>query len=65
LCGEIREEADLGADQAGSSAFRGGVLAFVGSGKQQGVTRERIRQIEAKALERIRFHERAKQLRSY
>ena len=34
-------------------------------GKEFGVTRERIRQIEAKALERIRFHERAKQLRSY
>ncbi len=34
-------------------------------GREFGVTRERIRQIEAKALERIRFHERAKQLRSY
>ena len=34
-------------------------------GWEFGVTRERIRQIEAKALERIRFHERAKQLRSY
>jgi hypothetical protein len=31
-------------------------------GREFGVTRERIRQIEAKALERIRFHERAKQL---
>lgn len=34
-------------------------------GREFGVTRERIRQIEAKALERIRFHEKAKQLRSY
>jgi len=34
-------------------------------GREFGVTRERIRQIEAKALERIRFHERAKQLKSY
>ena len=34
-------------------------------GREFGVTRERIRQIEAKALERIRLHERAKQLRSY
>jgi RNA polymerase primary sigma factor len=34
-------------------------------GREFGVTRERIRQIEAKALEKIRTHERAKQLRSY
>ena len=34
-------------------------------GREFGVTRERIRQIEAKALERIRYHERAKQLKSY
>ena len=34
-------------------------------GREFGVTRERIRQIEAKALERIRFHERAKQLKGY
>ncbi len=34
-------------------------------GKKFGVTRERIRQIEAKALERIRTHEKAKKLRSY
>ncbi len=34
-------------------------------GREFGVTRERIRQIEAKALERIRFHEKAKQLKSY
>ncbi len=34
-------------------------------GKKFGVTRERIRQIEAKSLERIRTHERAKRLRSY
>ena len=34
-------------------------------GREFGVTRERIRQIEAKALERIRFHERAKKLKSY
>ena len=34
-------------------------------GREFGVTRERIRQIEAKALEKIRFHERAKQLRNY
>jgi RNA polymerase primary sigma factor len=34
-------------------------------GREFGVTRERIRQIEAKALERIRYHDRAKQLRSY
>jgi RNA polymerase primary sigma factor len=34
-------------------------------GKKFGVTRERIRQIEAKALERIRTHDKAKQLRSY
>ena len=34
-------------------------------GREFGVTRERIRQIEAKALERIRFHEKAKHLRSY
>lgn len=34
-------------------------------GKEFGVTRERIRQIEAKALERIRTHEKAKRLKSY
>ena len=34
-------------------------------GKKFGVTRERIRQIEAKALERIRTHEKSKRLRSY
>lgn len=34
-------------------------------GREFGVTRERIRQIEAKALERIRTHDKAKQLRSY
>ena len=34
-------------------------------GKKFGVTRERIRQIEAKALERIRTHEKARRLRSY
>ncbi|MBI2055868.1 MAG: sigma-70 family RNA polymerase sigma factor [Candidatus Sungbacteria bacterium] len=34
-------------------------------GKEFGVTRERIRQIEAKALERIRMHDTAKKLESY
>lgn len=34
-------------------------------GKEFGVTRERIRQIEAKALERIRTHEKSKRLKSY
>ncbi len=34
-------------------------------GTKFGVTRERIRQIEAKALERIRTHDKAKHLRSY
>lgn len=34
-------------------------------GREFGVTRERIRQIEAKALEKIRLHERSKQLRNY
>ena len=34
-------------------------------GRMFGVTRERIRQIEAKALEKIRFHERAEQLKNY
>ena len=34
-------------------------------GKEFGVTRERIRQIEAKALEKIRQHDKAKRLRSY
>ncbi len=34
-------------------------------GKEFGVTRERIRQIEAKALEKIRSHERASQLKNY
>jgi len=34
-------------------------------GREFGVTRERIRQIEAKALEKIRLHERAKQLGNY
>ncbi len=34
-------------------------------GKKFGVTRERIRQIEAKALERIRNNDKAKRLRSY
>lgn len=34
-------------------------------GKMFGVTRERIRQIEAKALEKIRFHDRAAQLKNY
>lgn len=34
-------------------------------GQEFGVTRERIRQIEAKALEKIRTHQHAKRLRSY
>jgi RNA polymerase primary sigma factor len=34
-------------------------------GKEFGVTRERIRQIEAKALEKLRTHERAWHLKSY
>src|SRR3989338_7805611 len=34
-------------------------------GQEFGVTRERIRQIEAKALEKIRTHGKAKRLRSY
>ena len=34
-------------------------------GKEFGVTRERIRQIEAKALEKIRQHEKSKRLKSY
>ncbi len=34
-------------------------------GKEFGVTRERIRQIEAKALEKIRSHDRASQLKNY
>lgn len=34
-------------------------------GKQFGVTRERIRQIEAKAIEKIRHHDKSKQLRNY
>ncbi len=34
-------------------------------GKKFGVTRERIRQIEAKALERIRTHDKARRLKSY
>lgn len=34
-------------------------------GKEFGVTRERIRQIEAKALEKIRHHEKARRLKSY
>ena len=34
-------------------------------GQEFGVTRERIRQIEAKALERIRGHEKAKKLKGY
>lgn len=34
-------------------------------GKEFGVTRERIRQIEAKAHEKIRLHQRAQQLKNY
>jgi RNA polymerase primary sigma factor len=34
-------------------------------GKEFGVTRERIRQIEAKAIDKIRTHDKAKQLKSY
>lgn len=34
-------------------------------GKEFGVTRERIRQIEAKSLERIKYHEQAKKLEGY
>ena len=34
-------------------------------GREFGVTRERIRQIEAKALEKIRLHEKARHLKSY
>jgi RNA polymerase primary sigma factor len=34
-------------------------------GKEFGVTRERIRQIEAKALEKIRTHEKSRRLKSY
>ena len=34
-------------------------------GKEFGVTRERIRQIEAKALEKIRHHEKSNRLKNY
>lgn len=34
-------------------------------GREFGVTRERIRQIEAKAIDKIRAHEKSKRLRSY
>ena len=34
-------------------------------GREFGVTRERIRQIEAKAIDKIRSHEKSKRLRSY
>ena len=34
-------------------------------GKVFGVTRERIRQIEAKALEKIRQHEKTEKLKGY
>ena len=34
-------------------------------GQEFGVTRERIRQIEAKALQRLQKHENSKQLRDY
>ena len=34
-------------------------------GREFGVTRERIRQIEAKALEKIRLHDKARRLKSY
>ena len=34
-------------------------------GREFGVTRERIRQIEAKALEKIRLHDKARHLKSY
>ena len=34
-------------------------------GKEFGVTRERIRQIEAKALDKIRVHDKARRLKSY
>ncbi|MEK9195208.1 MAG: sigma factor-like helix-turn-helix DNA-binding protein, partial [Patescibacteria group bacterium] len=34
-------------------------------GREFGVTRERIRQIEAKALERIRDHDTARKLAEY
>ncbi|HQU07625.1 MAG TPA: sigma-70 family RNA polymerase sigma factor [Candidatus Paceibacterota bacterium] len=34
-------------------------------GREFGVTRERIRQIEAKALEKIRIHDKARHLKSY
>jgi RNA polymerase primary sigma factor len=34
-------------------------------GQEFGVTRERIRQIEAKALEKIREHQTIKKLRDY
>ncbi|MBI4086405.1 sigma-70 family RNA polymerase sigma factor [Candidatus Kaiserbacteria bacterium] len=34
-------------------------------GQEFGVTRERIRQIEAKALEKIRLHDKARRLKSY
>ena len=34
-------------------------------GKMFGVTRERIRQIEAKALEKIRTHDKANRLKNY
>ena len=34
-------------------------------GKEFGVTRERIRQIEAKAIEKIRLHDKAKKIQGY
>ena len=54
------EEAGVPVDEAGRQLLRREEL-----GKEFNVTRERVRQIEAKALRKLRHPSRAKRLRDY
>ena len=62
---DARHESVKVAEAGSTHAFRMHVLQLEEVGKRFGVTRERIRQIEAKALRKLRHPSRSKKLKDY